>query len=540
MKIIKYFITLLFGALVLFESCDSKKLDLTNPNQLSPDTYFKSEAQVQSAVNAIYGSLQTTGVYNRHIWFGYDNMAHENCGNPQLEADKREYLNFSFNASHGAIVAFWESCYRGINKANFVINNADKIAEIPDALMAPERKAKFDGEAKFLRALYYFMLVTRFGDVPLVLDVPEDLEGLPRSAAANIWAQIESDLTDASNECLDKADEDNGRATQGAALALLGKAHLFQGEYQEALTAFNSITGYSLETNYLDNFLEETEHGPESIFEVEFNLTAGNSARWNSDRTDAGLNETCFRGQEYGCQDWFNVFPSVNLRNEFEAGDPRYGYCFYSNGDAYNNGASTMAITPLTQSDGSTYPRVGWRKYQNYYKQSSESSVSTQASGINMKVIRYADVLLMMAECEANRAGGNLATAVGYMNQIRARADVDVPLYGTPAMDALYPVNTIANFMIALEHERKVELCGEQVRWPDLVRWGRAAAFIQELVDNDELPLQEQQQLQFSTNKLLWPIPQPEIDANNAISQNDQNPGSHAASNCGLETSPQQ
>lgn len=521
MKIFRFlFIALLFGALVLSFSCKEENLELSNPNNLAPDTYFKTEAQVQSAVNAIYGSLQTRGLYNRHIWFGYDNMSHENCGNPQLEADKRQYLNFSFDASHIPIAAFWESCFRGINKANFVINNRDIIDEIPDAQLSTARKNKFEGEAKFLRALYYFMLVTRFGDVPLMLEVPEDQEGLPRTEASLIWDQIESDLQYATTNCLSRDNEDLGRATSGAAWALLGKARLFQKDYQGAMDAFNNVSGYSLEDTYFNNFMEETEHGVEAIFSVEFNISAGNANRWDSDRSDQGLNESCFRGQEYGVFNWYNVFPSVDLRNEFEANDPRYGYCFYENGDLYNNGEDTAVITDLEQSDGSFYPRVGWRKYQNYYKQPSEGTVSGEASGINMKIIRYADVLLMMAEAEANRSGGDLATAVGYMNQVRARADVNMPAYPT----ADYPVSTLAEFMVALEHERKVELCGEQVRLPDLVRWGRLAAFINEV--KPSLPLQEQNELVFNaTTHILWPIPQGEIDANINISQADQNSG---------------
>ena len=126
----------------------------------------------------------------------------------------------------------------------------------------------------------------------------------------------------------------------------------------------------------------------------------------------------------------------------------------------------------------------------------------------------------MMAEAEANRSGGNLATAVGYMNQVRARADVNMPAYPT----ADYPVSTLAEFMVALEHERKVELCGEQVRFPDLVRWGRLAAFIDEV--KPSLPLQEQNELVFNaTTHVKWPIPLSEIDANINISQADQNPG---------------
>lgn len=517
MKIIKYLsITFLFGALILSTSCKEEGLEVTNPNELSPETFFQTEAQVQSAVNAAYGNLQTRGLYNRHIWFGYDNMAHENSGNPQLESDKRQYLNFTFDPTHGPIGAFWESCYRGIKKANLVINNAEKIAEIPDYTLSAARKAKFEGEAKFLRGLYYFMLVTRFGDVPLALGLPEETAGIERTPAAQVWAQIESDLTAAAAQCLPKDQEQKGRATKGAAYALLGKAYLFQGKYQDALTAFGNVTGYDLEANYFNNFMEETEHGVESIFEVEFNTAAGYDAQWNSDRTDAGLNEATFRGQEYGCFNWYNVFPSLNLRNEYETGDPRYGYCFYENGDTYNNGESVAVITPLDQSDGSTHPRAGWRKYEPYYKQ---ASVEGNVTGINMKIIRYADVLLMMAECQAQL--GNIPAGVALMNRVRARADVNMPPYPT----ADYPVGTLAQFMVALEHERKVELCGEQIRWPDLVRWGRAVPFITALLAGNELPLQEKNEMQFNENKLLWPIPQGEIDNNPKLTNANQNPG---------------
>ncbi len=179
-------------------------------------------------------------MYNRHIWFGNDNMSHENAGNPQLEADKRQYLNFDFDYTHGAIGDYWESCYRGINKANFVINNKDITARIPDAQLSAVMKTKYDGEAKFLRAAYYFWLVTKFGDCPLLLDVTADVQGVERSPAADIWAQIEKDLTEAAAQLRDKADEQPGRATKGAAWGLLGKAQLYQKKYTEALASFNN------------------------------------------------------------------------------------------------------------------------------------------------------------------------------------------------------------------------------------------------------------------------------------------------------------
>ena len=535
-----YFVpALVFSVWVLFFCCNPDKLELTNPNQLSPDTYFTTAAQVQSAVNAVYGSLQTTSLYNRHMWYSNDNMSHENTCNSQQEADKRQYLNYTFDATHGAVEGYWNSCYRGINKANFVINNEQVIKDnIPVSLLSEAIRNKFIGEAKFLRALYYFNLVTKYGDVPLYLGIdPAEKDGLARSPKAEVWAQIEADCQDAAAKCLSRDAEDAGRATSGAAWALLGKARLFQQNYQGALDAFNHITGYSLEPVYFNNFMEETENGAESLFEVQFNIAAGYSSQWNSDRTDEGLNESTFRGQEYGCLNWFNVFVSEDLWNEFETAadngdkvDPRRGYCAYQTGDLYDNNTKTITVDSVIvyAPDGTTvidhYKRRGWRKYQNYYKAASEGAVAGNQSGINMKVIRYADVVLMMAECEANRPGGNLNAAVALMNQVRQRPDVDLPLYGSTEMNAKYPVSNLAEFMVALEHERKVELCGEQVRFNDLVRWGRLETFMNEV--KPSCPKADQAALVFSAPKnLLWPIPQKEIDVNPKIEQGDQNTG---------------
>ena len=539
-RFIKYFTpALILSALVLFFSCDANKLELTNPNQLSPDTYFTTPSQVQSAVNAVYGSLQTTGMYNRGMWYSSENMAHENTCNSQQEADKREWLNFSFGPNHGLMEAYWSSCYRGINKANFVINNEQAMTDnIPTSILPAATRDKYIGEAKFLRALYYFYLVTRYGDIPLYLGTdPAEKDGLAKSPKETVWAQIEADCADAAAKCLSKAAEEPGRVTSGAAWALLGKARLYQENYSGALEAFNNITGYSLEPEYFRNFMEETENGPESLFEVQFNIEAGYSQQWNSDRTDEGKNESTFRAQEYGCLNWFNVFVSEDLWNEFETAadngskiDPRRGYCAYQTGDLYNNNTMTITVDPVTvlDKDGNQidfYQRRGWRKYQNYYKAATEGGVAGNQSGINMKVIRYADVLLMKAEAEANRPGGSLTAAVALMNQVRARADVNLPLYGTAAMNTSYPVSNLAQFMVALEHERKVELCGEQVRYGDLVRWGRLADFIQNEC-KPTTPKADQAALVFNPAKhYLWPIPQKEIDVNPNIEQTDQNPG---------------
>ncbi|MEO9480122.1 MAG: RagB/SusD family nutrient uptake outer membrane protein [Maribacter dokdonensis] len=481
----------LFTALVIINACSENDLELVNPNGLSPDTFFKTEAQVQSAVNAAYANLQTRGLYSRHMFFSQDNMSHENDGNPQLEADKRQYLDFSFDSSHGPIADYWESCYRGINKANFVIGNEEAINAIDEGLVSNATKQKFIGEAKFLRALYNFLLVTRFGDMPLITEIPTTTVGVAKSTTDEVYALIISDLQAASSSLLDKSEEDNGRATKGAAIALLGKVYLYRGEHALALAEFNKISGYSLEPNYFDNFTEETEHGVESIFEIEYDDALGASAKWDSSVTGAGPNEATFRGQEYGFNDWFNVFPSNDLLDEFEDGDARYAGSFYSVGDTFAGGVVTAEM--LTAGD---QRRAGWKKYQNYYKDANED----QESGINFKYLRYADVLLMKAECE-NEVGSQ-DNAIDLINEVRERATLDDLPYGLSKVEVFE----------AIVHERKVELAGEQVRFNDILRWN--------LTDT------ELAGTNFQTGKNeLWPIPDREISSNENITAADQNPG---------------
>jgi len=541
MKQSKIFFVLVYSIMFLnLNCCDVSKLELVNPNVLTSEIYFKTETQVQQAVNAVYAEMQTHGLYQRTIFYAMDNMAYEQVMNPAAEADKMQYSNFTFDANHGAIGEYWKNCYTGINRANFVINNEEAINKIPVGLMSLAKKNKYIGEAQFLRALYYFLLVTRFGDIPLYLGDPAEEKGLPRTPKAEIWAQIEIDLNSAAEKCFPKNLEENGRATSGAAWALLGKAHLFQAnasndqaDYIAAKNAFlhviNDIENYALEDIYADNFKEETEHGLESIFEVEFNPELGVNDIWSSD--GSGLNEGTFRAMEYGCFNWYNVTPIGDLVEEFETladngvkADPRLGYCIYQTGDLYNNGADTVMINNDTIRfwDGKTevWYRYGWRKYQNYYKQKSESY--NYYSGINTKVIRFADVLLMMAEVENEL--GNIPEAIDYLNQVRNRADVMMPNYDTPAMDAIYPVSNKEQLRIVIEHERKIELCSEQVRFNDLVRWRRLEAFIREVLPGV---------VEFRRDAVnfdpaihyLWPIPQAEINSNPAITEDDQNFG---------------
>jgi tetratricopeptide (TPR) repeat protein len=493
MKKIKYTVVVLLGFLAI-NACDTKDLELTNPNELLPETYFTREVQLQASVNAIYSNLQTRGLYARHLFFALDNMSQENKGNPQLEGNKTPFLNFSFDASSDIIQFYWEACYLGIYKANFVLENEDKINAIPVENLSPERKNKFLGEARFLRAYYYFLLVTRFGDLPIYTKT--GTTGNPRSPKADVYKLITEDFDFASKNLLSKSGEQKGRATKEAAYAYLGKALLYQKRYDEALAAFQNVTGFSLEENFYNNFMDETEHGPESIFEIEYDQNLGVADKWGSDTAGTGVAEATLRGQEYGNLGWYNVYPSDDILDEYEPGDKRFGETFYVPGSKYNKGANTMTTANFSSSAG--LRRAGWKKYQNYYKRTNEN----EDSSINFKVMRYSDVLLMMAECESMRPGGVQSTAIGYINQVRDRADVP-----------LLPLTlTKEQVFTALVHERKVELAGEQVRFDDIIRWGIAST---ELAGTG-----------FQANKSeLWPIPNRETSSNPNIKPSDNNPG---------------
>jgi tetratricopeptide (TPR) repeat protein len=494
MRKIKYLAVVLSGIFAI-NSCDTKGLDLTNPNELSPETFFTTGPQVQASVNAAYANLQTRALYGRHIFFAMDLMGQDALGNPQLEGDKTPFKNFSFDAGSSIIQFYWEACYLGIAKANFVIENAEKIQALPATVLTDAQKNKFLGEAHFLRAYYYFLLVTRFGDIPVYTQ--STLIPAARSPKAEVYALIESDFDFASKNCLSKFESghENGRATKEAAYAYLGKALLFQKKYPEALAALNRVTGFSLESNFYNNFMEETEHGRESIFEIEYDETLGIADKWGSDTAGTGLNESTLRGQEYGNLGWFNVYPSGELMAEYEAGDKRFGDTFYTPGSVYNNGQSTMTAANFGSSEG--IRSGGWKKYQNYYKRTDEN----QDSSINFKVMRYSDVLLMKAECENQRNGGVQSVAIGYIKEVRDRAGLLTNI--SENKEAVFT---------AIIHERRVELAGEQIRFDDIIRWGITSSALKDTG--------------FQTGKSeLWPIPNRETTTNPLIPPASNNPG---------------
>lgn len=494
----------LVGVLAFTLSCNDNILDKANPNEFTADSFYKTDDQVVSAVNAAYSSLQSLDLFCREYFFLHDMRGDDVAsGGGQLETHRAQLLTGTHDASNGVLMQVWRGWYRLIHQANQVIENVSNASDDVSA----DIKTRVIGEAKFLRALAYFDLVTVWGGVPLMETYAKAVaEDKTRSTPDEVYALIISDLETAIAGLPSKiayAGGNEGRASKQAAQNLLARVHMQRGDYALAEPLLQAIIDDAIFNGwknipYIENFREEVEFNTESLFEVAFTEANGGSS-WDASGQGTST-EVTFRGQEYGPNAWRNLIPSTSLMDEYEKvadgdpkDDPRYNASFYFIGDTYNNGASVLE-------------NWGWKKYQKIYKAANED----QRSGINMRVMRFAEVLLNMAEVQ--NALGNDAEAITLLNEVRSRVGVEMPAYPT----ANYPVNNPDNVFRAIVHERRVELAGEQIRNRDILRWrslGKIPAVIPEPISY------------MSEKHELVPIPQQEIDGNAVLSEADQNPG---------------
>jgi tetratricopeptide (TPR) repeat protein len=491
--------------------CSNSDLDRINPNQVTTESFYANAAQLTAAVNAVYAIVQSNSLVAREYFFLHDLRSDDVAsGGGQLETPRNQLLLGVHDAGNFVVSQVWPALYRTIHRANGVIQNADRATDATEGL-----RRRLVGEARFLRAWAYFELVTLWGGVPINTEViTSTAQTSGRASADDVYNLIIADLTAIQADLpASYTGADVGRVTRGAAQALLGKAYLQRGQYTQAKAEFDKVISsgtYRLEDNYLDNFLEETEWNAESIFEIGFSKIG--DVQWNGDGDGIG-NETSTRSQEYLAIGWRNLIPSDVLLEAFEKEsqgdlktDPRYAMSFYEIGDLYFNNTLTLTDN-LVQGNSSTIHgdtrKVSWRKYSAMYKNAG----SYYTSGINHRIIRYADVLLMAAECELEL--NNLTAAVNLINQVRARPSVAMPALPT----ARFPVTTQAQVRTALIHERQVELAGEQVRNRDIMRWRALGKLTSEPISY------------FQPRHALLPIPLQEIDNNDRINNADQNPG---------------
>ncbi len=470
-------LTTILLSIVSIVGCN-EKLDVLDENNPTTESYFKTAVELQNGVNSIYSTLRSAQLVGREWFFTHDMRSGECAsGGDQLEAPRAQLLKEPSPAPSNSVMSdVWTGCYRMINRANLVLSKA------PDVTDNVTLRDRVVGEAKFLRAWAYFELVSQWGEVPLYSEAVTSATGFKaKSPVDEIYALIISDLTEAAQKLPESyGAADNGRATKGAANAMMGRVQMQKGDYAAAKTALLQVYNkYSL-VPYLWNFdgdvrddagvLITTGHefNAESIFEVIFVDKGDNNFNWGYDGEGPTNPQSTVRNQEYGIT-WGNIIPSNRLLDEFEPNDPRYKFTIYEEGDQILT-ASPLGPHTLTAADMNVAPstRNGVTKKRFFRKYGVYEWVNSgfHPGGINHRLIRYADVLLMLAECEAEV--GTPSEAAKYINEVRSRPGVDMP-----------PV-TLASKNDALKavmHERSVELSVEQVSNIDILRWRKKGYF---------------------------------------------------------------
>ena len=507
--------------MVIMGSC-KKSLDLTNKNAYTFDTYFNSDQALNQATIATYAPLLHVGMWAREYYFIFDLLGWDAKPDAPLQGDLLDLSQMNFEPSHYYLSEQWRSLYRMIYRANVVVDRAT----IWQPANNTERinQAQYIGEAKFLRAYAYFNLVNNWGRVPLHTSYKETAENPfpPRAAVADIWAFIEQDLKDAeANLPVQYPPEWLGRVTRGAATALLGKSYLYEQKWAAAQAELTKLTTspftYTLAPVYNDLFSQTNQFNPETIFQIMNKpWEPGNRDDYfetAQERGVAGLGTHSARAQEYGFNDWANVFVTNAVVKSFTYSnpvtgtpgylDPRAKFTFY--GDALSGGQTAYC----QQCAGGIIPYpfstrgYRWLKYEYYDVQ---AQIGGTLSGINGQVIRYADVLLMLAESYIQQ--GNTGSApLNLINQVRSRS-------GALSYSTLG--NQASAFDI-LKRERRLELSGEQVRYFDLIRWGIAKQTI-----NAERASEGDTHL-FQDKHVLFPIPQYEKDTNPKVAADVKN-----------------
>lgn len=516
----KSFILIGLLSLGLVFSCD-KELEKTNPSVFTTDNYFGNATELESGVNAAYSIMTGTNLYGRELWWVGDMRGDEMAtGGGQLEAPRAQVLAGTHLSTNYIIGETWKGWFRMIHRANIVTDaqNNFKTFNATDET----KKKRVVAEAKFLRALAYYDLGTMWGGVPIyTTSATKASDAKGRNTQDEVIAQVIKDLSEAQIDLPSSYDgSDFGRATKHAAQLLLARALMFKGDYAAAKAELAKIVAsgqFALTDKFLDNFLEETEYNKESIFEVGFDDK--NGMNWDGGDGDnlswSGPRKSSIRHQEYSAVGWRNAIPSNKMIDEFERPqkgdakrDPRMNFSLYFKGDPINGGAATLEdkdhpVQGNTSILDKVEQKISWRKYSALYK---NADGYYELNGINMRIMRYSEVLINLAECENEL--GNSAAAVTLLNQIRNRVDVKMPPYPTKN----FPTSTKDQVFLAVQHEKMVEHSAEQIRAKDILRWRK-----QGKLKVDPITY-------FTANKYEFlPIPQFELDSNPNIKGN--NPG---------------
>ncbi|WP_428329439.1 RagB/SusD family nutrient uptake outer membrane protein [Mucilaginibacter sp.] len=502
-------------ALFCSVSCKKSALNTVNPNSQTTETFWKTSSDAVEGINAVYGSLIIDGSYMRFSPVIENTRGDDMTSNSPWD---QIYNCGKFNlASSGFTSSIaWTAYYQGILRANEVLKY------VPAITMDAALKNRILGQAYFLRALYYFHLADFYKNVPMPLTPAESSSDytVKQQPQAVVWQQVISDFQKAADLLptsytnLSSVDNQVGRATKGAALAFLGKTYLFTKNYTAAAAEFKAVIDmgiYSLMPNYYDNFFLNAENNAESIFEVQFSRDAGGTDLGWGGEPSSGWGRTSARAVTFGAASFGfgDVQPSAALYNEYlqeatttGAVDPRLDVTMYYN----KPGEKLYGVNFATAYAGSSSLNALWcHKYEN--GDIGQANEYDWRSGINERLMRYADVLLMYAECLNEQ--GSTAAAYPYIQMVRSRVQL-------PDLATTKPNMTQAQMRDQLGHERFLELSLEGHRFDDILRWGW-------LADPAKLAWLKSRDPEFNTyvaGREYLPIPLNEIQTNPGVVQN--------------------
>lgn len=476
-------ITLLL-CLAFFSSCE-EDLNVEPNDTINEIDFLNNPDNAVKLVNGVYNKQLDFEMYS-FSWIGMTSITSDDADKgssiSDTGADKNKMDNLTFEASDISFREVWQGRYDGIGRANNALFYLEQL-QIQETL-----KNRLIGETKFLRALFYFDLVRCFGGVPLVterIDINNSTlinqVVFTRKTKQETYAQIEADLLDAIEKLPLKGQyslNDLGRASKGAAQALLAKVYLYQGnKMQEAFDMAGNVISsgqYGLLANYQDVWREVGENKIESIYEIQ--ASPGNAPQSYS-----------YVQAPRGTPDlgWGFNTPSLSLVNAYETNDVRRSATIlFSNVNLWDG---------FPASPGWSNPRYNYKSYHSSIQESWNGD--RERTGKNLRILKYSDILLIRAEAALNI--GNTSDALENVNLIRVRA-------------GLLPLTSIT--MDQLLHERRLEMAMEHERWFDLVRTGKA---LSAMAANGKT---------FITGKHeVFPIPQNEIILSGGLLL--QNPG---------------
>lgn len=485
---------------VLLFSCKQEFLERTPVVGATEANFYKTPEDALAATIACYNTLQqevtniqgSSGLKPHFRWYFGDICSDDTDKGGSGDGDDPELYNFERfqgNSSGQMLIVEWQVAYRGIAYCNLALQ------KIPEIDMDAELRDAYLAEAQFIRAYWYFGLVTTFGGVPLVTEPLASTEyQQPRASADEVWDLIKDDLEFAI-DFLPASYSLNalGRATRGSAQGLMTKVNAYLGEWEACYAVSGDLINegqYSLDPSFANIFTELGENGSGSIWEIQYMNASGGNWGQQLEGTFSNVFQRA-RGQFNGYG--FNL-PTQDLVDAFEVGDPRLSYTLFQEGDVMGDrGIFTLDATGM--------PHLYYsRKYFNNAAEEAPFGDPNPNGHSNDRVIRLSDIMLFHAEACVNT--GRFSEANDAVNDIRNRARgedwcagtpagvapcASLPLYGGPHFPA-GGGQPVFNPDVTIEdvwHERRVELALEGHRFFDLVRQGRAAEVMQAHLDNN-------------------------------------------------------